>query len=292
MDYQHYIAQFILRNFSHSKTTIWTYSAQKGLEERSTKTVLGQSHLYSQKEVDFRNRASKSMAPKTFEQSVRKDPDPYDRSVIGKLETDAAPIIERLIHEIRLGNDPIREPGHICTLQEFLYLSARRTPESQESVLGDRYSEADAAAFREIKKTVDSKQYPFGGIDEMYRLYPVSRRIREIAKENHSAVFAAGVSSAMRADVKRFCHDTGLLFLHSPEGRRQFIIGSYGYAIAVRTSATSEYSKAAVFPLAPDVAVVLTDKPREYGVGQIFPRLVHQTNISIGRAQPHNSGSI
>ena len=281
MDFQHYIPQFILRNFSHNKKNIWTYSAPKGLEERTIKTVFGQRHLYSEKAVDFRNRASRSIDPKTFEQSIRKDPEPYDRNVIGRMETTAAPIVEHLIERTRLGRQPIRNFEQVSLLQQFLYLTARRTPESQINVLGDSYRDADEWAFRRIKSRVDDKQYSFDSIDEMYRLNPTTRRIREIARENHSAEFAAGISPAMQADIRRFCEDTGLLILSCRRAQRQFIIGSYGYAIVVRTSTTSDYSKAAVFPLSPDVAIVITDHPKKYGVGDIFPILVHQTNIAM-----------
>ena len=199
-NFQHYIPRFFLNGFSCDGSHIWTFSRRDGLQRRRVENVFGEQHLYSQKTVDRTNRASKSFELTKFEQSVQKDPRPYERDAIGKLESAAAPIVRHLIDQLRHGRiPPMRNTADILTLQRFLYLSARRTPESQIRVFADLYREADRSAFQRIRNSVPyNDEYSFETAEELYCQFPIARRIRDIHRENVAAQFAAGVESTRR----------------------------------------------------------------------------------------------
>lgn len=135
---QHYIPRFILRNFS-CDGHIWTFSRNKGLLRQNTAKVFRTDHLYSKKTIDTNNRSNKSSDLSIYEQSVKKDPCPYDHEMIGRLESSAAPVVAEIIERVRRGNGPPKEipERDLITLKKFLYLTARRTPESHDHVFSD-----------------------------------------------------------------------------------------------------------------------------------------------------------
>ena len=279
-NFQHYIPRLILKNFSCDGSHIRTFSKRDGLQKRRVENVFGEQHLYSRKNVDRTNRASKSFEPRKFEQSVQKDPGPYERDAIGNLESAAAPIVRHLIEQIRHGRvPPIRNTAEIFILQRFLYLSARRTPESQIRVFADRYREADRSAFQMIRDSVPyNDDYSFETAKELYCQFPIARRIRDIHRENVAARFAAGVDR--QDDIEGFCANNDMLILHCQDTSRRFIIGSYGYAI-VTTIGPQGVGRTAVYPIASDVAVRFVKSENRYGLCRVFPRRVHQTNLAI-----------
>ena len=279
-NFQHYIPRFFLNGFSCDGSHIWTFSRRDGLQRRRVENVFGEQHLYSQKTVDRTNRASKSFELTKFEQSVQKDPRPYERDAIGKLESAAAPIVRHLIDQLRHGRiPPMRNTADILTLQRFLYLSARRTPESQIRVFADLYREADRSAFQRIRNSVPyNDEYSFETAEELYCQFPIARRIRDIHRENVAAQFAAGVDR--QDDIEGFCANNDMVILHCQDTSRRFIIGSYGYAI-VTTIGAQGVGRTAVCPVASDVAIRFVKSENRYGLCRVFPRRVHQTNLAI-----------
>ena len=279
-NFQHYIPRFILKNFSDDGCHIWTYSHKDGVQNRRIDSMFGQKHLYSKKTVDRTNRASISPKIDMFEQSVRKDPVPYERNEIGKLESDAAPIVQHLIEQVRRDRlPPIEHFSEITTLQQFLYLSARRTPESHIRVWADWYREADHSAFQQIRDSVpNSPDYSFNTPEELYFRFPIAKRIRDIERENARARFAAGIDR--QDDIRNFCANNDLLILHCKNTRRRFIIGSFGYAIVI-TNSSHRFGKTAVFPIAYDMAIRFEESQGRFGIGPILSRKVHQTNIAM-----------
>ena len=233
--FQHYIPQFILRNFAYDDRRIWTYSHSNGLQSRQIDSVFGKRHLYSMKTIDETNPASESFELSKFEQSVRKDPGPYDENLIGKLEDASAPIIQHLIDQVRQGRKPIENFEDVCTLQQFLYLSARRTPESQEQVFGCEYVKIEDFALERFRdQFADDHEVVVSSPTELFQQYPVGERIRNIVRENSLAQFAAGVDR--KRDIRAFCENTDLLILYCHDTEKRFVIGSYGYAIVTSTS--------------------------------------------------------
>ena len=278
--FQHYIPRFILSNFSCDGNSIFTYSEKDGLVVHRIENVFGERHLYSRQSVDTANRASKSFELTKFEQSVHKDPEPYERNVIGKLESDAAPIIRHLIEQVRHARVPvIKGFSEVNTLKQFLYLSARRTPESNERVFNERYREADGSAFRQIRASVPyNDDYSFDTAEELYYQFPIAKRIRDIERGNTAARSAAGIDR--QDDIKNVLANNDLFILTCRNTPRRFIIGSYGYAL-VTTNGTQGVRRTAVFPIAPDIAIRFVESRNRYGVGPIKPRRVHQTNLAI-----------
>ena len=275
--YQHYIPQFILRNFSCDEGVyIWTYTRNDGVARKKIERIFGGRHITSLKSIDTTNRSSRSSTLKTFEQSIRKDTGIYERDIIGALETDAAPIIHRIIDLARREQLPQLNSKEANILKHFFLLSARRTPESQVRM---RTTDNRDLAFDLMKQKADQDDVPFGDMDEMYRRIPSVRKINDIVMENTDARLAAGVLPNMGVEAEKFCRQVGLQVLYCGRTRRRFVIGSYGYAIVTRHLET-KCDRVAFFPVSPEVAISLTDLPHEEYFDLASASEVRQINIA------------
>ena len=288
---QHYVAQFILRNFSDDDAHIWTYEDKQGERKEKIEKVFAQRHITSYKTVDRSNRSSRSSNAKTFEQSIKKDTEVYEKEAIGKLEARAAPIIRRVILRAHHGQHPELSGAQSMLLKQFLFLSARRTPESQARI---RSTDDPDLAFKVLRQKALHEGVPFSDRDEMYRRIPSIKRMNDIVMENADATFAAGVAPNVKSEAERFCREAGIGVLYCGHIHRRFIIGSFGYAIVTRQSG-ERYTRVAVFPMSPEVAIFPIDRPQEEMLIPIEPRYVHQINISsaecshkiVGKTQEH-----
>ena len=274
---QHYVPQFILRNFSCNEgVDIWTYARNEGAERKKIEKVFCGRHITSLKTIDATNRSRRSSNLKTFEQSIRKDTKIYERDIIGTLETDAAPIIHRIIGLARREQLPQLDSKEANILKHFCLLSARRTPESQVRM---RTTDNRDLAFDLMKQKADQEDVPFGDKDEMYRRIPAVKRINDIIMENTDAKLAAGVLPNMGTDAERFCRKVGLQVLYCGRTRRRLVIGSYGYAIVTRYLET-KCDRVAFFPVSSEVAISLTNLPHEEHLHVASAREVRQINIA------------
>ena len=274
--YQHYIPQFILGNFSCDEgVCIWTYKRNDGVARKKIERIFRGRHITSLKSIDTTNRSSRSSTLKTFEQSIRKDTRIYERDIIGALETDAAPIIHRIIDFARREQLPQLNSKEANILKHFFFLSARRTPESQARM---RTTDNRDLAFDLMKQKADQEDVPFDDRDEMYRRIPPVRRINDITMQNTDAKLAAGVLPNMGMEAEKFCRKVGLQVLYCGRTRRRFVIGSYGYAIVTR-HLEKKCDRVAFFPVSPEVAISLTDLPHEEHFHRASGKEVRQINI-------------
>ena len=285
--YEHYISEFVLRHFSEDKVRIWICENEGDPQQRKIKKVFGGHNITSLKTIDTSNRASKSMNPKTFEQSVRKDTEVYEKDVIGKLESDAAPIIQRIVDDAPKNRLPSLSPEEITVVKRFLVLSTRRTPESQDRIKSQNDPDF---AFDLMKRMVDKENIPFGDKEEMYHQVPPIKRMNDMVLENTDARFAAGVIPTVELETEEFCRKIGIAVAYSGSTRSRFIIGSYGYAIVTRNLGTG-YDRVAYFPVSPNVAISVTSRPDRAYVYPVEANEVRQTNISIAELSHAIAGS-
>ena len=279
--FQHYIPRFILRNFAYDDSRLWTHSHSNGLQRKQIDSVFGKRHLYSIKTVNETGRSVESFELSKFEQRIQKDPGPYDKNAIGRLEDTTAPIIQHLIEQVKRGCNPIIKNDDLWVLKQFLYLSFRRTPESQERIFGREIAERDERAFESIRKQVaGDPRFAFTSPEEMFQKFPFTRRIRDMARENSFARIAAGVDG--QESTRDFCENTELNFLFCHNTARRFIIGSQGYAVVTSTSQESGFMRSTVFPISPEIAVLIVhNSQRGYKMIPIPPYRIHQTNVAI-----------
>ena len=287
--FQHYIPRLILKNFAYDDTRIWTYSHSDGLQQKRIGSVFGKRHLYSMKTIDQTNPKSHSFELSEFEQSIQKDPRPYETSIINRIETATDPIIQHMIEQVKHRRQPIRNFEDVCTLQEFLYLTARRTPESQEQVFRCEYTKLEDLAFEMLKTQIaDDQEFSFTSSNEMYLKVPVAKRIRNLVRENSLARFAAGVDRL--ADVRNFCENTELQILYCHNTAKRFVIGSYGYAIVTLTSRKGGFTRSAVFPISSEIAIrIITNPQQGYALSPIFPFPYPSDKRRHRRAKPYDS---
>ena len=194
MQFDHYIPQFVLRNWSDNETSIWTYSTKDGAKRRRIDKSFGKYNLTAYKSVDSSNRSSRSLDPKRFRQSVKNDPEPYDKKIIQPLESKAALIIERMVKRTQLGVRPIDCANDAAILQQFLFLTARRTPESQARAFGDRAKQADNLALFILNRKLQESEYDlsFHSVEDLHERYPPTKIVRDIVRSTTLARFAAG----------------------------------------------------------------------------------------------------
>lgn len=279
--FQHYIPRFILRNFAYDESRLWTYSHSGGLHHKQIDNVFGKRHLYSIKTVDETARSVKSFELPKFEQRIQKDPEPYERDVIGRLEAATAPIIQYLIEQVKRGYKPVIKNDDLYVLRRFLFLAASRTPDSQERVFGSLNAKQEKRAFENFRAQVSGDpRFTFASPEEMFQKFPFMRRVKDMEKENSFARFSAGVDG--KEYIRMFCENTELNFLLCRNTARRFIVGSQGYAVVTSISPESEPTKSMIFPISPEIAVSAAYNSQPgYKMISISPWFIHQTNIAI-----------
>ena len=139
--------------------------------------------------------------------------------------------------------------------KNFLIALARRTPESQERV----FSESDMD-FEEVFDTVAADFFRQGGYKvpekEWFERDLDVLKLKQVAKSNHRAKFAAGDHPILRQDAEQFSRKIGWGIARICLPRRSFVIGSHGLTIVERDG-----SKGSWLPIAHDVAIWLTMFP-------------------------------
>ena len=230
-------------------------------------------HSYTRQEIDVENRSSRSKDPKRFEQSIRKDY--VYEELIGKKETAAAPVLEKVIERARRRKCRQLSLSETVALKEFIFLTARRTPESQARVI----AKCAGLFYAVVKDLADDQDFPLPSEEEL-KTSGVIRRIEDMVLSNSDARFAAGDMSHVQKMYRAFVHDTCLRIVVC-EGRRRFIIGSHGFAIVTARNGP-KYSRFSVFPIAPDVAVLPT-RGTDYReiLSLVSDVNVMQTNIAL-----------
>ncbi len=268
----HFIPRLTLRQFSEDRKHLWVYDHRESRLGNIDKVFVSR-HLYTRQEVDVGSRSSRSEDPKRFEQSIRKDY-VYEES-IGKIESAAAPVLEKVIGRARCRKCPQLSLSETEALKEFIFLTARRTPESQARAS----AKSDGLYYAVARALADDQGFPMPSEEEMMKS-GVHRRLEQVVLSNADARFAAGDMGHIQEAYRAFFHDTSLCIVLS-ERRRRFIIGSHGFAI-VTVCEGQRYNRFSVFPIAPDVAILpMRDNDYKETLALVSDSHVRQTNIAL-----------
>ena len=252
---QHYIPEMLLRKFCNPDGRVWV--ADRGnVYETHPRNVFVESHLYTRS--DF-SKVPRGASHKAFLNSVGRGYE-YEEQ-LGKIESCAAPAIERIIDQARKEEHPRLSTDFREAWKRFLIAIARRTPESQERVSESR---SDFDVFYEAAMAVaDLDNYPLPTKEELYRDLRVLV-LKRMVMSNANAKFAAGDDPRIEAETKRFSEDIGLSVVVIRIPKRSFVIGSHGLTLL-----DHDYGRPlganSWLPIAHDVAVGATAFPdREF----------------------------
>ena len=246
---QHYIPEFLMRNFVDSCGHLWVYDKKRGkLYSTNAKNVFVKNNIYTRYEFGRgRNDYEK------FVRSTRKDYS-YEADSLARIESRAAPVVSRIIKHARAKLPPQLSACQASDWKVFVLAMARRTPESRQRVT----SISDREAFYLAAKTrAEEINYD---LPDMDTLYEDSRiwKLEDMVISNVHAAFAAGVSPREKREEERFCRECGLCvaIICNPSPVNSFLIGSHGVAIV-----PSGKAKGGWLPVAHDVAVSVTPFP-------------------------------
>jgi len=239
----HYIPQVLLRNFLDNRGYLWVGNKhQKEIYKTSPKNVFVKKDLYVLYDL--------AQSTKTY---------CHEKS-FSKMESEAAPVIKRIIEQVRNRKCPQLSPGECRVWKKFFIAIARRTPESQKrvSAVGDRDVFYDV-----LKSRADELNFDLCNRDTLYK-DPRILGIKKKIESNVNVKFAIGSSDNNRNQMQRFSRETGISIVVILNPRRSFVIGSHGLSI-VKSKYQNDPVQGGWLPIASDVAVRATTFPdREF----------------------------
>ncbi len=202
--------------------------------------------------------------------------DEYEKA-LSQIESDAAPVIQRIIKQVRSNKFPqliLKDRDH---WNQFMLAMARRTPESRARIMPEKFEDI----FYEATKKVAEKE-SFLGLPDKKKFYsdPNISKLKNIIKSNNDGMFAAGDHPFGQDEVDRFCRETGLYVVVIGIPNRSFVIGSHGLAI-VQSSYKNDPAEGSWLPIAHDVAVKPTFSPNKeslYRLGRDSDLIIKRIN--------------
>lgn len=235
----HYIPEMLLKNFCDDGGLLWIADQERRKCYQTNPTnVFVKRNLYTKRDY--------SQATESYE---------YE-DALSKIESRAKPAISSLIEQARSGRYPRLDPELDDHFKKFVIALVRRTPESQERV----FSELDMD-FEEVFDSVAAYALRRGGYlvpeKEWFERNPDFLKLKQVAKSNHNANFAAGEHRFLRQETERFSREVGLGIALIRLPRRSFVIGSHGLTTIERDSPR----KVSWLPIAHDVAICFTAFP-------------------------------
>lgn len=238
---QHYVPQFLLRNFCDSEGFFWVGDTEKGTVR---KTKPGSNFvindLYTEHVFD----------PDTGD-LIRKDYR-HDKA-IGKLESAAGLIVKEIIEKARDKKCPELSEKDSKTFKRFVLSMARRTPESQRRVmLSESFKNIFYVA---AKERADQLDYPLPDKNTLFQDPQIVELMQKVQR-NVDARFAAGDDSRLIQDEEEFCRETGLWVGVIGVPKRSFVIGSHGTTIFKMRG-----HEQSCLPIAHDVVVLVSPNP-------------------------------
>ena len=235
----HYIPKMLLKNFCDDGGLLWIADQERGKCYQTNPTnAFVKNNLYTKRDY--------SQATESYE---------YE-DTLSKIESNAEPAISSLIEQARSGRYPRLDPDLDDHFKKFVIALVRRTPESQERIS----SESDMD-YEEVFDSVAAYFLRQGGYlvpqKEWFERNPDVLKLKQIAKSNHNAKFAAGEHHRLRQETERFSREVGLGIALIRLPKRSFVIGSHGLTTIERGSAR----KVSWLPIAHDVAICFTAFP-------------------------------
>ena len=246
---QHYVPQFLLRNFCDSEGFFWVGDTEKGTVRKTrpgSNFVI--NDLYTEHVFD----------PDTGD-LIRKDYK-FDEA-IGRLESAAGTIVKEIIEKARDKKCLELFENDSKTFKRFMLSMARRTPESQRRVM---LSESFRNIFYEVAKGLAEQQgYPLPDKNTLFQDQQIVELMQKVQR-NVDARFAAGDDSRLIQDEEEFCRETGLWVGAIGIPKRSFVIGSHGTTIFKMRN-----EEQSCLPIAHDVVVLVSTSPDKETLGTL-----------------------
>lgn len=269
----HYIPQMLLNHFCDDGGLLWVADQERGkCYQTNPKNVFVKNNLYVNRDY--------AQATDSYE---------YE-DMLSKIESKAEPAMSSFIEQVRCGRHPRLDPELDDHLKKFVIAMARRTPESQERV----FSESDID-YEEVFDGVVVNVLRQGGLKipekDWFERDPDFLKLKQVAKSNHRAKFAAGDHPILRQDAEQFSRKSGWGIARICMPRRSFVIGSNGLAIVERDGLEGSW-----LPITYDIAIELTafpyrgfmlnlDRNKESLIKTINRATATQSSIIAGRSE-------
>lgn len=237
---QHYIPKMLLARFCDDRGRLWVGDKRRNrVYPQAPAKALARTHLYTRRSYDG--------SPPSAE---------YEQ-ILGRVESDAAPVIDKVVAAARRVELPDLLESQKAALQRFVLALARRTPESQQRVArpltdDDLYSIVSARA----GETGYTGLPPKDALFEDGRWREFAERIRH----NSDAVFAAGTDPHMVEEERKYIAETDIRFAVAHKTDKSFAIGSHGITICDPATVGGDLV-GTVLPIAPDVLIHAVYKP-------------------------------
>ena len=208
----------------------------------------------------FRQRPEKAFVKKHVNTRYAYDgapPSAEYENALGDFESNAAPVINRVVDCARRLEPIELSPADVIALQRFVFAQACRTPESQERVSRELSDDDLYSVIREDAEEVGYEKFPgrnaFFADSEW-------REFAEHIRHNIDASFAAGADPRSDAEWQKFAAETGIRFAVAHGTKTSFAIGSHGITKCDDRLADG-YLAGAVLPIAHDVLAHVTPWP-------------------------------
>ena len=274
---QHFMPQMILKHFADAKGVLW-------VGHRDTGHVFRQSQRKTFVQKDLYTRYSYSGGSPDAE---------YERR-LSRIESEASPVLDRIIDEVRNRRVPDLSQCEHLTVQQFVFSLARRTPESQKRVSGNQDAKE---VFFQAAAALPGYMENVGMLDKdsLFEIEGVPALAKKVL-HNVNADFAADDRTDRLHEEQQFCAATKLLFGLLEPSEHEFVIGSHGITITRTPTPSQSHSTRyeTVLPIAPDTIVRFTSLAQHNDLriltsGSVVERInrstLHLSQQIAGRSQ-------
>ena len=199
----------------------------------------------------------------------------HDESILARFDGQVHGVARKLIDFSRNWRNtgpvaPQLSPVEIGVCKQIIVAQARRTRESQDRAgLGEDRSELYQDLYFELAEAVGQRLPSREDFVKDSRVTMVFDAI----SQNSRATFASGDHPVLAAKEKEFLDSAGLHVAVIDPTTAEFVIGSHGITIVETTQGQTAW-----LPLAPDVAISLSDKPEQLGIGICADEFVESHN--------------
>lgn len=213
----HYVPRFLLEMFGDERGHLHLFDRERGqFYKGSPNNIFFETYLY------------RFLDPFTGKSSD------VVESELGRMETNAAPVVQKIIRSVRSLRNPRLSSADRLSWAKFYYAQSRRTLENLASCLeDDERLDAQARAIgitlHDVDDAIKKKGMPF---------------------------FASGVAAGLREE--EYCENVGLMSAVAVRPAHGFVIGSCGVPLGAKER---DIFFRGWLPLAPNVAVRATVWP-------------------------------
>jgi len=225
----HCVPAHSVKRFGDEHGKIWRYKKSEGkLEYVNAETPFRERHLYSTMDDD----------------GVR---DPWAEDIFQKRENIWKPVVDQIIHRVRLNNNPLISLEEDQVLSDFYYLQFCRLPTWREKHLSAAELIADLAPF------LTEKELPIAN-----KIIDLSPHKQKVVRQN--AFVQATVNASRRQNisgVKQLIVSSDKVF-YKFSGKSQFIIGDHPFVLNHLRDSDSELQLRMSLPIAPNILLGLS----------------------------------